>query len=405
MHDLDDATVSHAPPERSEELEELTSDVKQRILAHLTDTGISRYLSSPNGYLLSKETIRKLHAEQRRARGQRELPFLRKHGRKLLAHFADGAEIAVDRISPELVPVKSPSTMGYLFRIAALLWSVPVSRGFGRRMRYVVIDRHNNRIMGLFALGDPVFNLGVRDRWIGWDVRDREERLVNVMDAYVLGAVPPYSQLIGGKMIASLVGSAEVSDLFEQKYGERQGIISGQVKSARLALATTTSALGRSSLYNRLKIPRTLEYRRLGTTSGYGHFHITEGLFEDLRRILELENHKYASGHQYGDGPNWRFRVVRVGLQRIGLDADMLRHGVKREVYGVPLAENWREYLLGEDAQAILNRPSTEEICRYCIERWMLPRSASRPGYAEWTRLQTWASILENSGLKESDVS
>jgi len=33
------------------------------------------------------------------------------------------------------------------------------------------------------------------------------KRLVNVMDAYVLGAVPPYNMLLGGKLVASLVRS------------------------------------------------------------------------------------------------------------------------------------------------------------------------------------------------------
>ena len=52
---------------------------------------------------------------------------------------------------------------GDLFRAATLLWSVPVSRGYGRRMRYLVMDESNNKLIGLFALGDPVFNLKSRD--------------------------------------------------------------------------------------------------------------------------------------------------------------------------------------------------------------------------------------------------
>lgn len=37
------------------------------------------------------------------------------------------------------------------------------------------------------ALGEPVFNLLVRDEFIGWDVRLRELRLASVLDAYVAG--------------------------------------------------------------------------------------------------------------------------------------------------------------------------------------------------------------------------
>jgi hypothetical protein len=63
---------------------------------------------------------------------------------------------------------------------------VPVSNGFGRRLRYLVWDNHNNKLIGIIAIGDPVFNLSVRDTLIDWDAKARGERLVNLMDAYVL---------------------------------------------------------------------------------------------------------------------------------------------------------------------------------------------------------------------------
>jgi hypothetical protein len=68
-------------------------------------------------------------------------------------------------------------------RLASLTWAVPVSNGFGRRLRYLVWDRNNNKLIGLIAIGDPVFNLSVRDKLIGWTVKDRGERLVNILDA------------------------------------------------------------------------------------------------------------------------------------------------------------------------------------------------------------------------------
>src|SRR5262249_41111946 len=69
----------------------------------------------------------------------------------------------------------------------------------GRRLRYLVWDANNDKLIGIMALGDPVFNLKVRDELIGWDIKDRGKRLVNVLDAYVLGAVPPYNMLLGGQ--------------------------------------------------------------------------------------------------------------------------------------------------------------------------------------------------------------
>ena len=38
--------------------------------------------------------------------------------------------------------------------------------------------------------------------------------MVDMMDAYVLGAVPPYNMLLGGKLVASLVRSRDIYDDF-----------------------------------------------------------------------------------------------------------------------------------------------------------------------------------------------
>jgi hypothetical protein len=112
---------------------------------------------------------------------------------KLLRWFASGSEIDPTKIKLTLRRVRSDTLEADLFRLATLTWSVPVSAGFGRRMRYLVWDEGHDRLAGIIALGDPVFNLSVRDKLIGWSTDDRSERLVNLLDAYVLGAVPPYS--------------------------------------------------------------------------------------------------------------------------------------------------------------------------------------------------------------------
>lgn len=395
---------SRAGGQSEANIDRIVESLRADILQYLSESGMIASSESSGGKENSKERIRELHSDQRRSRGRQELGFLRRVGKKPLKWFASGNEIRAERIKPELVPVAAGSEMGDLFRFASLLWSVPVSRGFGRRLRYVLIDRQNYKLMGLMALGDPVFNLKVRDKWIGWNSNDRKDRLVNVMDAYVLGAVPPYSRLIVGKLVAALVASQEVVELFQEKYGDRRGLISHNKKNAQLALVTTTSALGRSSIYNRLQIPHQIRYSRLGTTSGYGHFQFPEEIFGEIRQILQMEGHKYATGYHFGDGPNWRFRVVRAGLKRLGLDPEMLRHGIKREVYGVTIARNWREYLNGSDREPIIDQPTVDEIAEYCISRWILPRSERMPEYHDWKRSSTWEQVIDNCGFKPSDL-
>jgi hypothetical protein len=366
-------------------------DLRADILHHFESLQLPALNGGINGPL-SKETIRASHAHQRSEIFQREYKVLARDWDHLLRHFANGDEVIPQSIIPELVPVSSMDETGRLFRFASLLWSVPVSQGYGRRMRFLVRDRSNNKLIGIFALGDPVFNLQCRDRWIGWDVNDRRSRLVNVMDAYVLGAVPPYNQLLGGKLIASLIGSTEVNQLFLSRYSTSMGVISKQKKSPRLVLVTVTSALGRSSLYNRLKLVQgeriLIHYLHIGETRGFGHFQISNSLFERIRTLLAFENHPYASGNRFGQGPNWRLRVIRVGLARLGLDENLVQHGINRQVYAMPLAPDFKEFLCGQIPEPVIDCRPVSEIARAALDRWIIPRALRYPEYISFHREQ-----------------
>lgn len=380
--------------EGTETPDQIAASIREELAAHLQLLGMGNNADVIDAGSDPKELVRVRHAAQRREFRAREMTFVDRYGRRLLTHFADGRDICPQAIDPIICPVtSSESEDGRLFRLATLLWSVPVSRGYGRRMRFLVRDRSNGKLIGLFALADPVFNLRARDAWIGWTADDRRKRLVNVMDAHVVGAVPPYNLLLGGKVVAALMTAREVSQVFAAKYGESCGIISHQRKSAHLTLITVTSALGRSSLYNRLRLPGTMEFTRIGMTEGWGHFHVPEHIFRRMRRLLEMNGRPYASAHHYGDGPNWRMRVVREALIQVGLDPQIMRHGITREIYVAPLAARWREILCGEEGGFAPQRPSAEEIARQAILRWVVPRAERRPDFHAWTADDTWRLI------------
>lgn len=77
--------------------------------------------------------------------------------------------------------------------------------------------------------------------------------------------------------------------------------------------------------------------------------------------------------------------MARVGLQRIGLNPDLLRHGVAREVYALPLIGNVQDHLCGRAAAEPAPRPSVAEIGAAARARWIVPRAARRP---EFVRLR-----------------
>lgn len=88
----------------------------------------------------------------------------------------------------------------------------------------------------------------------------------------------------------------------------------------------------------------------------------------------------------FGEGVNPLMRKLRDGLAHVGLPADnLLLHGNPRVVYGIPLAENFREVLLGVDAKPKYYLPTnhaleqTESFGAFWRKRWLNGR-INRPG-------------------------
>ncbi|MEM4234186.1 MAG: DUF4338 domain-containing protein [Candidatus Methanomethylicaceae archaeon] len=181
------------------------AQLRELVLASLSSQGftvIDGKLALPAR--LTKEQIRHLHAFAVTHRVLSAKAKLARYETKFIKRIASGTEIEPSRVVARLVEVRRGSEDELLFRWVALHWSVPVSSGYGRRLRFLVEDANNGKLIGIIGLCDPVFSIAARDRWIGWDVNTKNARLRNVMEAYVLGAVPPYSMLLGGKLVAML---------------------------------------------------------------------------------------------------------------------------------------------------------------------------------------------------------
>jgi len=368
----------------------LQRKILRNLARHLKELGIEKHVSVDSGKANSwadKGAIRASYKHLRRDKLSAAAGFLASRYADLERHFADGNEIVPAAIEPEIEVVLSGTEQADLFRLACLTWSIPVSEGFGRRIRCLVWDRHANKLMGLFALGDPVFNLGVRDRYVEWAASDRRAKLVDVMDAYVLGSVMPYSRLLCGKLVACLLRTREVRDAFREKYHASRGIISRKRKRPELVMITTTSALGRSSVYNRLRLGGTKYLKSVGYTSGFGHFHVPDELFADIRELLRRRAHPYAEGNRFGQGPNWKFRAIRAALELSGVDRDLLRHGICREVFCAELASNAREILRGE--QTVPNYRGLLSVRRVSLlarERWVVRRAETCLDFRSWKK-------------------
>jgi hypothetical protein len=358
-------------------------DIKSLIYSELKEAGFRFNKTSivpPN--LNNKNKLRKAHQAAKQHLLNENKEWIIKNEAKLLKYFADGKEIDPEKIDPELVLVDSKDKTGLsdLFRYASYTWSVPLSSGFGRRLRYLVMDKSNNKLIGLIGLTDPVIGLKVRDNFIGWDTHQKEKKLWHVMDIYAFGAVPPYSYLLGGKLVATIANSERIRRDFMKKYGKgRSNITKRNSKSRKggLLLLTTTGAFGESSILDRLQGPdKSLLWDFVGFTQGWGFFHLNNGIATKIYEYLKQTNNKIVKKHRFGDGPNWKMRLLREGMKELNIDYQKYgKHGIKRGFYVAPLASNFKEVLNEKEKRPKLNNWTTKELFGFFRERYLLPRA------------------------------
>jgi hypothetical protein len=183
-----------------------------------------------------------------------------------------------------------------------------------------------------------------------------------------------------------LCASAEVRTAFRKKYGKGESIIGGNAADGRLALIATTSALGRSSIYNRLRFGGRRLMQSVGFTSGWGEFQFTNGAYTRLHAYAMKYSKPTAKQKSWGTGFRNRREVVRKCLANLGLSDQLLNHGIKRELFVMPLASNTREFLQGHHARLQWYHQSVKEIVEAFRERWLLPRAERDPSYADYDR-------------------
>jgi len=212
------------------------------------------------------------------------------------------------------------------------------------------------------------------------------------MEAYVLGSVPPYSSLLCGKLVAMFVTSNEVRNAFKRKYGNQSSMISRRKLDNRLALITTTSALGRSSIYNRLKFQKRPLFQSIGYTRGWGEFHFSNGLYDAITNYSLRYCIPTAKKEVWGTGFRNRREVIRKCLSKIGISTDWMNHGIYREIFMVPLAGNTQGFLSRKQSQLRSYNQPANKLFEWFRERWLLKRAQTDKRYLEFnpSALRLW---------------
>lgn len=218
-----------------------------------------------------------------------------------------------------------------------------------------------------------------------------------VADLTVCGAIAPYREVIGGKLITMLTMSPTVVSTYRHKYHQHESEIASSIAGRPISRASTLAYIGTTSLYgttssqyNRVHIPAEvleakadIRLERLGRSKSYGTSHLSTETVAALVRLSEHTRTGARINSLFGEGVNPKLRKVRAGLDALGWPSDeLLQHGRQRIIYGVSLVENLKKYLLGMNSRPRYLAKTQladdiQRIANWWGDRWLLPRIQS----------------------------
>lgn len=226
----------------------------------------------------------------------------------------------------------------------------------------------------------------------------------SLMELNVCGAIPPYNEILGGKLIALLATSPQVVHDYKERYVNKASEIASRLKGepvcrpADLVYVGTTSLyyVG-SSQYNRLKIPGEIfgtdfdiVWKMFGMTIGFGTMHISKATTMSLTEATSEGFNRI--NHVFGEGASPKMRLLTMSIREL-LEStnedskDFSKHAMSRIVYGACLAENIFDYLLGRDLKPKYYTDmadyvaGTQKIIAFWRNRWLKSRLNYEPIY------------------------
>lgn len=269
--------------------------------------------------------------------------------------------------SPKLIFCESKVDNQIWFYYRKRVSKLRYSGSVGRQIRILVQDSFTKKYIGIIGLSSDIIALKERDTYIGWSVKEKKKRLNNIMNISCCVPLSPFGfNTTGGKLLASLCFSKEVTDYYYKKY-----------KTPLIALITT-SIYGKSIQYDRLPFLKFIGY-----TGGSGCLHIPTRLFE-----LGIQ---YCRHYKRADVDNTslsggKLKKLEKIIKELDLPNEMTYHYNQRGIYfgyienlakffGKKTKENSRDFLLDKIESFYHDElPNVKQIFEWWKERWGMRR-------------------------------
>ena len=240
----------------------------------------------------------------------------------------------------------------------------------GRNLKFLVYDEVTGKYLGVTSLGSDVMVIKGRDDFIGWSSEDRIEgkMLRNTTIGSCIMSTQPFGyNFLGGKLVASILTTKYVRDIWKDKYGDL------------LAGFTTTSLYGSNSMYNGIPY-----WHRCGKSAGKIAIKPDDSVYtvwhqwlKDNRSDEYLAKTKQKEGVS---GPKTGVKQIILNMifNEVGIKISQYQHGFQRGIYFAPIYKNTKEFLQRKIKETdLVLKPKFEKDLDGVLD-WWKPKAIKR---------------------------
>jgi len=245
----------------------------------------------------------------------------------------------INAINPTVVYVDNDSLDMDWVMLRTFCHTMEYAQTPGRFIKLLITDGNveNPRYLGVVSISSDVIAITDRDNYIGWTSENRldDKKLANSAIGSCIMSTQPFGyNFLGGKLVAALVTSSKIRELWKQLYNET------------LVGITTTSLYGSFSMYNSLKW-----WHKCGSSAGKMTIKPDDSVYEVWHHWLkENKTQQYNEAMTQKEGVSGpvtgaKNRVISMIFQTLKIKSSDFVHGYERGVYYSCFYENTKEFL------------------------------------------------------------
>lgn len=253
----------------------------------------------------------------------------------------------IEQLQPRVEIVNNEQSEYDWLQIRTFCHSAEYEQTPGRYIKILIM--HQDSILGFCAIASDIPSMKCRDEYIGWSREIRMARegtgtLVNSAVGTTIAPTQPFGyNFLGGKLVATLLSTQSIRDVWKQRYGNT-------------LVGITTTSLFEQAKKNCGSQYDGMEWcwKKCGVSAGKVPIKPDEKIYKKWHdHIKETQPDAYAKMMTQKEGVNGpvtsaKMRVLNMIFDTAGIKASNYNHGFERGVYYSSFFENTKDFLCGK---------------------------------------------------------